>query len=205
MKRFTTFDFIRGIGIICVIIFHRIVWDYYYSTSGLDPTSEINMSLLGILFLFLSMAGIFYVISGSVNAYVTYHRASSKKTNAAQTIFSGWITGIVFIIISYLFRIFLFRAIKEWTGLIPYFVLYGEIRSLKLTVALVSGTIWIIGSVVILVSTILGLFLHFERIKDVKKIYSTFSLIGVIILVLTLPLTALVGPSVEQAIWSENW
>ncbi|MHA2295551.1 MAG: heparan-alpha-glucosaminide N-acetyltransferase domain-containing protein [Candidatus Hodarchaeales archaeon] len=205
MKRYTTFDFIRGIGIIAVIIVHRIVWDYYYTNSGLIPTSEIKLDLLGILFLFLSMAGIFYVMSGAVNTYVNFNRLKENQISIHQLIISGWITGLSLIVISYIFRFLLFRSIKDWTALITYFVLYGEIRTIKYTIALASGTLWIIGALIILVSTLMGIYIHFLGFNKIYRLYIIYMVISLLILALTVPLTVLIGPSLEESIYSENW
>ncbi|MHA1983624.1 MAG: hypothetical protein ACW967_04650 [Candidatus Hodarchaeales archaeon] len=205
MKRYITFDFIRGFGIIAVIIFHRIVWDYYYTNSGLETTTELKLDLLGILFLFLSMAGIFYVISGAVNSYVNFNRLRSNQISIKQLISSGWITGLSLILISYVFRFLFFRAIKDWTALISYYVLYEEIRPIKFTIALASGTLWIIGAVIILVTTILSIYIYFQGFNNINRLYLLYLLVGLGILALTLPITVLLGPSVEDSVYSENW
>jgi hypothetical protein len=181
------------------------VWDYYYTNSGLDTTTELKLDLLGILFLFLSMAGIFYVISGAVNNYVNYNRFRNNQISIKQLISSGWITGISLIFISYIFRFLFFRAIKDWTALISYFVLYEEIRQIKFTIALASGTLWIIGAVIILTTTILGLYIYFQKEDNIKTLYILYLAIGLVILAFTIPITVLLGPSVEDSVSSENW
>jgi hypothetical protein len=205
LKRYVTFDFIRGFGIIAVIIFHRIVWDYYYTNSGLETTTELKLDLLGILFLFLSMAGIFYVISGAVNNYVNYNRLRNNQISIKQLITSGWITGLSLILISYIFRFLFFRAIKDWTALISYFVLYEEIRPIKFTIALASGTLWIIGAIIILTTTILGIYTYFQKADNIKTLYFLYLVFGLIILAFTIPITVLLGPSVEDSVYNENW
>ncbi|MHA2302734.1 MAG: hypothetical protein ACXACD_17445, partial [Candidatus Thorarchaeota archaeon] len=64
IERIFTFDLVRGGAIIGILIFHRVLWDWFFQTyAGGELPLEI-----ALLYLFITMAGIFYVISGSVYA-----------------------------------------------------------------------------------------------------------------------------------------
>jgi len=203
-KRFITFDLVRGIAIIGVIVFHRMLWDFYAPTRLASGNFEISLAE-GFLIFFFSMAGVFYVISGCVTAYVTYHRLSSGRNKPKHIIYGGWVTGLSLIGFHYIFRLFFVRATDTDTAIITYFIFSGTYQGISPLTVFNVGTLQMIGITSIFVSTLLGIIFRNEGLKQIKRAYSIFLIIGVIVLVLTPYLQTLLFPSLVEAIAVDNW
>jgi surface polysaccharide O-acyltransferase-like enzyme len=193
MKRIQTFDLLRGLAILAMIIIHRIIWDYFRQ----NPDADIYAVGFMMLTLFTNMAGIFFCISGAVNSYVNINRLKEGKITSKQVLFKSFSTGFILIILSVLFRYFLLRTtdnvvsyipgtetIQHWneTGVLPYMVLYG-VYPVKFNVFVLfhMGTLSMIGYSIIAVSIALVLYHKIKGLEDSQGLRRLFFIIGIAI------------------------
>jgi peptidoglycan/LPS O-acetylase OafA/YrhL len=197
-ERIYTFDIIRGIAIMLVVVFHRMLWDYFFPnyTGGEPPLG------LSLLVLFLTMAGIFYVISGAVNSYMIHKRLSSGRSSVREVILGGWITGIILISFNVLLRSIFSRTIDDVTssydnatGFLTYFILYGNFPEPLVNPGnfIDIDTLAMIGITIIFISTLLGLIYKWTHFENPKKIYILLMVIGTLIMVVTPFLRLVIG------------
>ena len=167
IERIFTFDLVRGGAIIGILIFHRVLWDWFFQTyTGGELPLEV-----ALLYLFITMAGIFYVITGSVYAFMIQKRLTSSKIIEKQVVLGGWVTGLLLMAYSYLMRIFLIRflddtmplvemdsSLQNGTGLLTYFILHGRLPDPLILPGQWLGieTLAMIGWTIIFISTVLG-------------------------------------------------
>jgi len=193
MKRIQTFDLLRGLAIIAMVIIHRIIWDYYRQ----HPEAEILSVAFIIFTLFTNMAGIFFCISGAVNSYVNINRLKSGQLNSKQVLLKSFSTGFILLILSLLFKYFLLRTtdnivsfipgtdtIQYWneTGVLPYMVLYGVYPSkFNIFILFKMGTLSMIGYSIITVSTVLVLYHKNKGLDNLQGLRTLFLILGIII------------------------
>lgn len=193
MKRIQTFDLLRGLAIVAMILIHRIIWDYYRQ----NPDADIYAVGFMILTLFTNMAGIFFCISGAVNSYVNINRLKEGRISSKQVLFKSFSTGFILIILSLLFRYFLLRTtddvvsyipgtetIQHWneTGVLPYMVLYGVYPAkFNIFVLFHMGTLSMIGYSIITVSIALVLYHKTKGLEDSQGLRRLFLIIGIAI------------------------
>jgi hypothetical protein len=216
MKRLQTFDLLRGLAILAMVLIHRIIWDYYRQNSDADI---LSVGFL-ILTLFTNMAGIFFCISGAVNSYVNINRLKEGRVTSKQVLFKSFSTGFILVILSLLFRYFLLRTtdnvvsfipgtdtIQHWneTGVLPYIVLYGVYPAkFNIFVLFHMGTLSMIGYSIITVSIVLVLYHKIKGLENPQGLQKLFLIIGIAIF-LTSGLTYrfLYGP-IQQAVNEGN-
>jgi len=216
MKRIQTFDLLRGLAIIAMVIIHRIIWDYYRQ----HPEAQILSVGFLIFTLFTNMAGIFFCISGAVNSYVNINRLKSGQLTTKQVLLKSLSTGLILLVISLLFKYFLLRTtdnivsfipgtdtIQHWneTGVLPYMVLYGVYPAkFNILILFKMGTLSMIGYSIITVSIVLVLYHKRKGIDNSRGLRNLFLILGIIIF-LTSGLTYrfLYGP-VERAVNGGN-
>jgi len=217
MKRIQTFDLLRGLAILVMVIAHRIFWDYYRQNAGAGDMSPGFF----IFILIASMAGIFYCISGAVNSYVNYNRLKEGKLGPKQLLHKSAITGLMLIIISVLFRYLLARStdnvvsyipgtdtIQYWneTGVLPYMILY-DVYPVKFNIWILfyMGTLSMIGYTIITVSIVMVLYQKYQSIGKPLGLRRLFLILGIVVF-LTSGLTYrfLYGP-VLQAVNGGNY
>ncbi|WP_455142169.1 hypothetical protein [Candidatus Hodarchaeum mangrovi] len=215
IDRIYTFDFIRGGAIIAVVFIHRILWDYYfgfYSGGAIHPE-------IAIMYLFITMAGIFYVISGAVNAYMIYKRLITGQIKSKLVIISGWIMGLLMIGYSFFYRAFLIRflddsmpvVIKEetlsnGTGILPYLLLFGRLPDPPIPVMIFfgMGTLSMIGVIIIFISTSMGFLHKMNGMTNRKIIYGSLTLIGIMIFIISPFLRIIIGETIRNEYLSGN-
>lgn len=198
MKRIQTFDILRGFAILFVILGHRIFWDYYRQNA--DALNNLTPGLL-IFQMILTMAGIFFCISGAVNTYVNFSRLKEGKLSPKQVLVKSLVTGFLLVIISVIFRYLLLRTtddvvsiiqgttmIQWWneTGVVPYAILYG-VYPVKFNVIILfyMGTLSMIGYSIISVSIILVLYHKFKGLDKSKGLRRLFLILGIVIFLMS--------------------
>jgi hypothetical protein len=192
MKRIYTFDLLRGLAIAVVVVGHRINWDYYRQHA---EAQSLSAGLL-VFSLFITMAGIFFCISGAVNAYVNYDRLASGKQTPKQVLLKSLVTGSILIVISLLFRYFMLRTIDDVvsvnvsgevlsyneTGVLPYLILYGVYPvKYNITVLFMTGPIQMIAYSIITVSVVLVLYHKIRGLHDTRGLRKLFLILGIIV------------------------
>jgi len=212
MRRIYAFDFARGIAIIAVPIIHRILWDYYFQN---DDTGNTGFGFT-VLSIFMGMAGIFYCISGVVNAYMAYSRIKEGKITPKQLFLKGLAAGVSLILIGLFFRYFLLRSVDDVvsvrflggsseheniTGVIPYLILYGQYPTdFKVGLFFNVGTIQMIGYSIISVSIVLALFFKRNNPENIRKLRIIFMTLGIIIFLSYAIVNPLLSPITKTAI-----
>ncbi|MCF6358738.1 MAG: hypothetical protein L3J54_13130, partial [Draconibacterium sp.] len=96
MNRIFSIDILRGLGIMVIIVIHRL----HYHWTGMQSKEILHehfksgwAPLLVTVIIFFSMAGIFYFISGVVNAYSFYKNIELKKIPIKKVVIGGVIGG----------------------------------------------------------------------------------------------------------------
>ncbi len=211
MRRIYAFDFARGIAIIAVPIIHRVIWDFYFQNLGSLEGNPPGFFFLSIL---MSMAGIFYCISGVVNGYMSYSRIKEGKITPKQLLLKGLATGVSLILIGLFFRYFMLRTyddvvsirprlgvpmMENVTGVIPYLILYGQYpTNFDFTILFNVGTIQMIGYSIISVSIILALYFKRNAAENIRKLRIIFLTLGIVIFLSFAIVKPLLGPIAER-------
>lgn len=182
-RRILSIDVLRGLGIMVIIVIHRI----HYTWTGMRNPEILKAQFSGpwgpvIIFTIalFTMAGIFYFISGLVNAYSMYARVSSGKSTATKAMMGGIAGGFWIFLMNYVQRIFFMNGFiasepdadpRFPVGLLTGWVRNSQEVSFSWTQVADPGTLSLIGLIVIFVSLMLGLMLNFQGYFTTKKIY----------------------------------
>ncbi|MHA2352758.1 MAG: hypothetical protein ACXABX_06525 [Candidatus Thorarchaeota archaeon] len=211
IDRIFTFDFVRGSAIIGILILHRILWDWFFQT--FDGSTELPPEI-GILYIFITMAGIFYVISGAVYSFMIHKRLSNGRITEKQVILGGWVTGLLLIIYSSIMRIFLIRFIDDTmplvqldptldngTGILSYLILHGRLPDPLVLPGQFIGieTLAMIGFTIIFVSTFLGLLYRWKGLENPQFIYLLLAITGAMVLIVSPILRFTIGAVADLA------
>ncbi|MHA1112357.1 MAG: DUF418 domain-containing protein [Promethearchaeota archaeon] len=218
MKRIYTFDFFRGIAIIIVPIIHRVIWDYYFQNESPLEGSSIGFFLFSLI---MSMAGIFYCISGVVNGYMSYKRVKEGKMTPKQLLLKGVAAGISFILIGLFFRYFMLRSTDDvvsyviktgvirtdnQTGVLPYLILYGKYpTNFENSILFNVGTIQMIGYSVISVSIILAIYFKRNGVHNIRRLRILLFVLAIIIFLSYAIVQPLLGPIAKEAIENDMY
>jgi hypothetical protein len=196
MKRIKTFDILRGLAILVMVISHRITWDYIYQ----NPEAQGQSMGLFIYTLFSTMAGIFYCISGAVNSYVNFNRLKDGKITSNQLVKRSIATGLLLIFISVLFRYFLLRSVDNVvsvnplgevlqyneTGVLPYLVLYGVYpQKFNISILFQMGTLPLIGYSFLAVSIAMVLYKRYRGLENPDQFRKVLLIIGILIFLIS--------------------
>jgi hypothetical protein len=215
MKRIKTFDLLRGLAILVMVISHRITWDYIYQ----HPDAQAQSMGYFIYTLFSTMAGIFYCISGAVNSYVNFNRLNDGKITSKQLVNKSILTGVVLILISVLFRYFLLRSVDDVvsvsplgevlkyneTGVLPYLILYGIYpHRFNISILFQMSTLPLIGYSFLAVSIATALYKRYRGLEDPDQFRKVLLLIGILIFMISgFTYRFLYGP-VQRAVINGN-
>jgi hypothetical protein len=204
-NRYFSFDLIKGIGILGVIIFHRLLFDYivtYRWSQNPDAYPSYFTPILIVFFVFLSMAGIFFLISGIVNT-LSFHRRSTKipsideeetgqsmrKSKPRTLVIGSFVAGIYFLIFGFLYE-FLFAPSffedYEWYGLLNRGITTGEFVLKEFWRYLRTTALGMIGITLIISTLIMLLITRKEGYKKVKR--NTLILLSLAIIFLISPI-----------------
>ncbi len=187
--RLYTPDLIRSIAIIVIILIHRVHYTWVYMQDG--STLGMYLSQAGvekiiviIAIILFSFAGIFYFISGLVNAYSTVSKILSSNQNPKKIRFSHYyIAGLVLIVLNYLYRIILMNGfLTDSQGLEPEFpvglltsvVTFGQFPVFRMSLLTVPGTLFILGLILLCNTGIIHLWTKSKAAgnpKILKKIF----------------------------------
>lgn len=184
--RLFALDTIRGIGILGVVIFHRLLFDYDVTFAWSKDPEGYPAYLTGLLvffFIFLSMAGLFYIISGMVTTISFYKRSlglslensidfskamprDGKKLSRQTLILGALFYGFYLIFFHFVYEFLLapdfFTGDEYWYGLLIGGIVNGEFvikspdKYFRTTALLMIGIIIIVSTLVLMVLTIRG-------------------------------------------------
>lgn len=171
-NRIISIDILRGIGIMVILVIHRL----HYHWTGMRTTETLREHFSGIwapVIIFtialFTMAGIFYFISGIVNAFTMYSRINSGKSSLNKAVAGGVISGVWIFIMNYIQRIFFMNGFlpgeggddaKFPVGLATGFIRNPRETTFSWTQVTEPGTLSLIGLTIVFVSLLLGLLLR---------------------------------------------
>lgn len=171
-KRIISVDVLRGIGIMVILVIHRI----HYHWTGMRTTETLREHFSGIwapVIIFtialFTMAGIFYFISGVVNSFSLYSRVLDGKSTTQKAMTGGVISGAWIFFMNYVQRIFFMNGFlpgeggddsKFPIGLATGFIRDPSVNSFSWNQVTEPGTLSLIGLNIIFVSLFLGFLLH---------------------------------------------
>jgi hypothetical protein len=219
-KRIFSLDVIKGIAVLGVVIFHRILFDYSVTykiaNEGLEAEAW-QYALFAVFGIFLSMAGIFYLLSGTVNSYSFSKRLSSKDKNyyypASKLLAATTIAAIFYMIVHYLYAMLLGSGFGEtgFTGLIPGLFMTGEVLPKGINQIIRTTTLSMVAITVFVVPIVVALLVRGEGQEKVKRNYIVLFLLGTAFIFLSIflrpPVAAMIDiakADLEQAVTQNN-
>lgn len=192
-RRILSIDVLRGLGIMVIIVIHRI----HYTWTGMRNPEILKSQFSGpwapvIVFTIalFTMAGIFYFISGLVNAYAMYARVRSGKSTAQKAMMGGIAGGLWIFMVNYVQRIFFMNGFlasePDADPRFPVGLLTGWVRdphevSFSWTQVTDPGTLSLIGLIVIFVSLVMGMFLRFPEFFKQRRINATLIILAAVV------------------------
>ncbi len=210
-KRILSIDILRGLGIMVIIVIHRL----HYHWTGMQSKEVLReyfhsgwAPLLIAVIIMFSMAGIFYFISGIVNAYSFYKNVEHKGIPINKVVTGGVIGGIWILLLNYIHKLFFANGFTlGMNGLEPDYpvgFIVGWIRNphevqFYWSQITEPGTLAVIGLVVIIVSLILGILLQPNIRKNKNKLFTILITLGFISLLTTPFLKYIFRPAYEEA------
>jgi surface polysaccharide O-acyltransferase-like enzyme len=180
MKRIFTFDIIRAVAIIGVVYVHTLMHTWT-STAAVEGGTEEPGFLVLFMFYLLTMAGLFYVVMGAVNAYMMYHRLESKRNTKRQMLLSSVVMGVFLIGSHYIFRV-LFSADS---GILYFFVREGEFIEPAAKWIIGTSTLAMLGWISILVPLILAGLFHGNGINKMRRNYWILGISATVLILAT--------------------
>ena len=197
-KRLVTLDFLRGIAIFGMTLFHILFKMYDVEGFMANPDEILNFPIIVLiimgLFAYLgSWYGFFLFISSIVNSYV-FTRKTKSGVNPSKLLIKQTISGVILIILAYFIE-----------GIIGYYGDIGySIRNLQWTnfeyfkiEFLWIQTLQIIGLCLIINGLLLFFLLRKEGYKRVIRNISIFICLTLIVLILT--------PFISNWIANSDW
>lgn len=189
MRRLLFVDFLRGIAIFCVIIFHAMTFDIFEGTQqALDSVSPLVMIFAFPIGIIGSWAAIFVFLSGIANTAVVYNQLK-KGTKPLKVLLGAILPSLAIIIINYIFLIF-FSHYRLVGGQKYYSIVNGTLELLAYPgfdprILLFNSALIMIGFGAIISNSILIIFK--KRLLDEKsnKIYWILIIIGLFIFAIT--------------------
>jgi len=210
-KRILSIDILRGLGIMTIIIIHRL----HYHWTGLQHRNAVHEHfssmwaplIIAVIVLF-TMAGIFYFISGIVNTYSFYHRIKRNPDQIRKTVAGGVAGGLWLLILNYVYRLFFSNGFNpDLSGAEPEFpagFIIGFIRDSTNVQFFWSqitkpGTLAVIGLILVIVSLALGILLKADGLKHRKRGVRILILLGFIFLLITPLVKFYLRPAYDSA------
>ncbi|MHA1585415.1 MAG: hypothetical protein ACTSWL_09180 [Promethearchaeota archaeon] len=197
MKRIHTFDFLRAIAVIFLILLHTALYGWLGASDLESGIQESNTGLNIIVFV-LTMGSLFHFIMATVLSYTIYKRMERKQNPPKQLILSGLIVGVSLILLHYVYRLFF----SPDSGMFYYIFDTGRLSWPIAEWLINSSTLPMLGYTSILISIILVLLLKGDGIKKPKRNYLILGISGTIIVLMTPIVRTLLGPMVET--WVQN-
>jgi len=187
-KRIESLDILRGFAIISIVILHRLHYNWTAAGPGRAIADSASPWVLYILFYLITMAGIFSLITGTVNTFKAYQQKAAGRPMAKKLLFGGLSAGLWILALHYLQRIFFANGFTEGRhpiGILLGWMRTGEATPLTPTLYYESNALSMIGMVVILLTFVLFLvFRNYDR-RNLKKDIRLYLILGSVILLAT--------------------
>jgi len=187
-KRIESIDILRGIAIITIVVLHRLHYNWAAAGPGRDIGEGTSRWVLLLLFYMITMAGIFSLITGTVNTYKAYQRRLEGKPVTGQLIAGGLSAGLWILALHYVQRVFFANGFTE--GRHPIGVLLGWMRTgeampIAPNLYYESNALSMIGLVVIFISLLLFLVFKSGNPQTLRKDIRLFIILGTLVLLAT--------------------
>jgi uncharacterized membrane protein YidH (DUF202 family) len=207
-KRIESIDILRGIAIISIVVLHRLHYNWAAAGPGRDIGEGTSRWVLLFLFYMITMAGIFSLITGTVNTYKAYQRRLEGKPVTRQLITGGLSAGLWILALHYAQRIFFANGFTE--GRHPIGVLLGWMRTgeampLQPNLYYESNALSMIGLVVIIISLLLFLVFKSGNPQTLRKDIRLFIILGTVVLLATPVLRYELGLYKSALLKQENY
>ena len=180
MKRIFVFDLMRAVAIIGVVFVHAFLHEWSQADAVEGGSQEPSVMVL-ILFYLLTMAGLFYVVMGAVNAYMMYNRIKSKRNTIRQMVISGIIMGIFLLSSHYFFR----ALLSADSGVLYYLIHDGEWTTPEPKWIIGTCTLAMLGYTSITIPIVLGLLFRNRGYEKQRRNYLILLISGTLILAIT--------------------
>jgi len=187
-NRIESMDILRGIAIITIVVLHRLHYNWTAAGPGQDIEAGASLWVLYLLFYLMMMAGIFSLISGTVNSFIAYRRKSDGKSASRHLLSGGLSAGLWILTLHYIQSIFFangFAVGRQRFGVILGWIQTGEMIPVTSKHYIESNALSMIGLVVIFITIVLFLVLRMQNQRSLKKDIRLFIFLGSLILVST--------------------
>jgi hypothetical protein len=187
-KRIESLDILRGFAIISIVVLHRLHYNWAAAGPGRDIGEGVSKWVLYLLFYLITMAGIFSLITGTVNAFKAYQRNAEGRNSTRQLLYGGLSTGLWILVLHYIQRIFFANGFTE--GRFPVGVLLGWMRTGQSTpvspnLYTESNALSMIGLVIIILTLVMVAMFRNGKPRNLKKDTRLFIILGFLILATT--------------------
>lgn len=201
IERVHAFDVVRGFAVIFMIVMHTGLHEWL-GAQELEGGSQDPDPLIGVLIFFLTLAGVYSAILGAVNSYMYYRRIESGRNQPKQLILYGCLLGSILILLNFIFRIFF----SGDSGMVYFWIKTGESIPFDPYWLISSSAPTILGLNSIILPLILNAILKRTNVeKNFKRVYIILFVLGVLILVLSLPIRLYLTPFVDTLISQDHY
>jgi hypothetical protein len=212
-RRFLSFDVIRGLAVLAIVILHRV----HYTWTGMTDRATLHSAMeagglqlivIVLTIIMFTMGGIFYVVTGSVNVYASCRSIISKQQDPKIIFRRNIKTGLFLLILNIVHRSlfgngFAYAADgnepEYVVGLITGWLKYGEPVPFRWSMLTEPGTLSIIGIILLVNTSIMALVHRRQGLGDSRSLVRVFLLSGVGILLVYPFLRLGLTPLYEQA------
>jgi len=165
-RRIHSLDLLRGGGILVILIIHRL----HYHWAGLSGKEAVRAELAGPLkplviltIALFTMAGVFYFVTGFVNAYSVTNRIRAGASRAVA-MRGAIVAGLWLIGLNYVYRVFLSNGFQTGVGgeaprfpagILAGWIRYGQAPPFRWSQVTEPGTLALIGWILIIVTLLL--------------------------------------------------
>ncbi|MHA1728737.1 MAG: acyltransferase family protein [Promethearchaeota archaeon] len=208
MKRVISLDFIKGVAILGVIMFHAtgfyVLDDVDNMLNSLDPLILIISVPLGMIG---TWAGFFFLISGFLTVYTAYP-GFKKGKNRKEIFLKGFITNIAIIVIHYIFVIFFMHS--PFYGEPLYSLFTGSLVKRQLVgfsfdLLFYNSALFLIGIGGLVVNILTVCFSKWIIDDKNNRIYWIFTIIAFIIMIIFPFLESLLNPIITNNLDAGNY
>ncbi|UYP44849.1 hypothetical protein NEF87_001134 [Candidatus Lokiarchaeum ossiferum] len=215
-RRIQAFDFLRGFAIMIIIFVHRIhyTWTGMENGENLFTDQGIGVVLIIVTIVFFMMAGIFYVVSATVNTYNFYHRVTQDHEKIKQYTKIGIISGFWLIGLNYIQRIFFMNGFTSTSsglepefpiGIFPSLLKYQGEFTWFWSILTQTGTLFVLGINLTIVTGILYLLFKNKNNQNMKQKLRILYILGVMFFILSIFVKFWGHPFYSQLYSDENY
>lgn len=215
--RLHSLDVVRGVAIVVMIVIHRV----HYHWPGMAGREELRRQFAGwqapVLLLViagLTMAGVFYVVSGAANAVARQRRVAAAGGRTGTMVRAAVLQGALLLAAHYLYRVFLVNGFVAGPDggepVFPIGQLNGWVRSgapvpFRWAQITAPGTLFLLGASSIVLGAVLGLLLRGDGVRRVRRNVLVLGACAAAVLALYPPLAARAVPAYTAAYAAADW